>query len=166
MTEDDVRDLRIKFTILDEVELRVPNSSEIADNPCEQWFAVYEIFFDLDLRFPLPGLASAILAHYWIAVGQLMPNSWRVILRVAEVGSKVGIEPSEVDFRALYYMKQNIDSWGRFIFVTQSRNSMVFGDARGSDYEWRNHFVMIRGSVDVPSSLWETPTKWGHPSES
>ncbi|GMN60648.1 hypothetical protein TIFTF001_029745 [Ficus carica] len=47
-------------------------------------------------------------------------------------------------------MKQNIDSWGRFIFVTRSRNSMVFGDARSSDFEWRNQFVMIYGSVDVP----------------
>lgn len=49
LMEDDVRDLRIKFTIPDEVELRVPNSGEIADNPCERWFAVYENFFDLDL---------------------------------------------------------------------------------------------------------------------
>lgn len=96
--EDDVQDLRIKFTISDEVELWVPNSGEIADNPFERWFAVYEILFDLDMWFPLPGLASAILAHYWIVVGQLMPNSWRVILRVVEVG----IEPSEVDFQALY----------------------------------------------------------------
>lgn len=62
--EDDVWDLQIKFAIPDEIELRVPDSGKTADNPREGWFAVYEIFFDLGLRFPLLGLALAILAHY------------------------------------------------------------------------------------------------------
>lgn len=84
---------------------------------------------------------------------------------MAAIGCNIGMELSEVDFWALYYMKQNIDSWGQFIFVTRSRNSMVFGDARGSDYEWRNRFVMVHRSVDVSGSPSETPTKWGRPGE-
>lgn len=47
LTEDDVWDLQIKFAIPDDIEVRIPNPGETAENPRKGWFVVYEIFFDL-----------------------------------------------------------------------------------------------------------------------
>lgn len=54
------------------MEVRAPYPGEMADNPCEGWFTIYEIVVLLGLTFPVLRLASAELGHYQITLGQLM----------------------------------------------------------------------------------------------
>ena len=72
LTTKEVKGWREEFDLPAEMEVRAPYPGEMADNPREGWFAIYEIVFLLGLTFHMPQLASATLAHYQITLGQLM----------------------------------------------------------------------------------------------
>ncbi|GMN62180.1 hypothetical protein TIFTF001_031259 [Ficus carica] len=79
LTEEDFRDMRIKFTIPDDLELRVPDSGETADNPRE------------------------------------------------------------------------------------GRNTLSLDELPNTDYEWKDHYVMARGTINAPGCRWVIPVTWGRP---
>lgn len=72
LTTKGVKGWREEFDLLAEMEVHAPYPGEMADNPHEGWFAIYEIVFLLGLTFLMPQLASATLAHYQITLSQLM----------------------------------------------------------------------------------------------
>ena len=79
LTVEEVAGWREEFDLPIEM-VHAPYSGERADNPYEGWSAIYEIVFLLGLTFPMPWLASTVLAYYQNTIGQLMPNSWKTIL--------------------------------------------------------------------------------------
>lgn len=82
LTAEEIQGWREEFDLPIGIEVRAPFTGERADNPSEGWFPIYEIVFLLGLTFPIPQLASTVLVHYQITLGQLILNSWRAILGV------------------------------------------------------------------------------------
>lgn len=72
LTTKEVKGWREEFDLSAEMEVRAPYPREMADNPREGSFAIYEIVFLLGLTFHMPRLALAVLAHYQITLVQLM----------------------------------------------------------------------------------------------
>lgn len=154
---EEIEGWREEFDLPAGMEVRAPYPRERADNPCKCWFAIYEIVFLLGLTFPMPQLASAVLAYYQITLGQLMQNSWRAIPGVQ------GLADQEEDFQAL---KQNSDSKVRFAFVKICRNTLKFEEITNSDRHWKNRYAMGHGLVNDAGCPWITPLVLGRPGES
>lgn len=141
-------------------EVRAPYPKERDDNPCKVWLAIYEIIFLLELTFPMLRLASTVLVYYQITMGQLMHNSWRVILGVQ------GLVDQEEDFQALYFLKQNSYSKVQFAVVKRCRNTLKFEEITNSDHHWKNCYAVGCGLVNAIGYPWKTPLVCGRPDKS
>ncbi|PON76326.1 hypothetical protein TorRG33x02_242660 [Trema orientale] len=60
--------------------MRLPNLVDRADSEVVRWTSFYEYTFKLGIRFPLPKLIRDVLIYFELALGQLMPNGWRLLM--------------------------------------------------------------------------------------
>ena len=76
----DLVKFRRRYGIPDSIWLRLPLSGERVDWRIPGWVPIDEVPFKMGFHFPLPPLVVGVLPWYEIARGQLMPNSWRIML--------------------------------------------------------------------------------------
>ena len=75
---DNFRD-RFQFPL--ESRARLPKKGEKAFAFAHGEVCFYEAGFLCDLIFPVHSFIMELLNHLGIALGQLMPNSWRIVIR-------------------------------------------------------------------------------------
>jgi hypothetical protein len=79
--EDDIKRMRGRYQIPDDVVLRIPDPYERACCPkYEGDVAFYEGAFQGGLRFPLQPFVRELLDYLSLAPGQVAPNGWRTII--------------------------------------------------------------------------------------
>ena len=82
---DTVARFRDIFQFPERVRVHRPNDEDRACHffPCEICF--YEATFTCGLRFFVHSFIMELLDHFGIALGQLMPNSWRIVVNCMEI---------------------------------------------------------------------------------
>lgn len=70
------------------------------------------------------------------------------------------------DFLSLFYMKQNPDFGGQYMFVPRKKHTIVIEEVKLADHEWNNRYSMVQGPIDESGSPWIALSIWGHPGES
>ncbi|EXC34952.1 hypothetical protein L484_014676 [Morus notabilis] len=102
--------------------------------------------------------ALSVLENYHITIGQLMPNSWRVILGLVDLAEKFDVYLHDKAFLYLFYMKQNPDSSSRYMFVPRKKHVIAFEKVKSVDREWNGRYAMVHGVIDDVGSPWIAPT--------
>ena len=80
LIESDLDTFHRRYGLPDSSWLRLPLNGERVDWNISSWVPIYEVPFRIGLRLPFPPLVSGVLSWYEITPGQLMPNSWRILL--------------------------------------------------------------------------------------
>ena len=80
-----------KFQFPERVRVHLPSKGEWACNLFPGKVCFYESSFSCGLRFPVHPFLIELLDYFSIAPGQLMPNSWRIVV------SCMGIWPAAMD---------------------------------------------------------------------
>ncbi|KAK3230762.1 hypothetical protein Dsin_002643 [Dipteronia sinensis] len=97
--------LRMIYGIPDHVVLRAAKEHERADWDVPGWTCFYEYNFCQGFRFPVPSLARRLLVYYDIASGQLMPNSWRILISLTVLREKYKLKFGLCSLLHSYYLK-------------------------------------------------------------
>ncbi|EXC06430.1 hypothetical protein L484_004716 [Morus notabilis] len=103
VTAEDVKSWWKEYGIPKEIKLRASNEDERADEPRDGWFALYEFFLMIGMKFPLPRLGSEVPRHFKIVIGQLMPNSMNSMLQVTAIRERLKMDLDIEDYQPLYY---------------------------------------------------------------
>ena len=69
-----------RFQFPDRVRVHLPCEEERACHFFPRKVCFYEAAFLCGLRFPIDPFIMELLGHFGIAPGQLMPNSWRIVV--------------------------------------------------------------------------------------
>ena len=69
-----------RFQFPERVRVRLPNEKDRACHFFPREVCFYESAFICGLRFPVHPFLMELLYHFGIAPGQLMPNSWRIVV--------------------------------------------------------------------------------------
>ena len=85
LDKDTLFRFRDRFQLPDETRIRLPCSSEKACAFNLREVCFYEAAFLSGLRFPVHPFVMELLHHLGIATGQLMPNSWRIVISCMEI---------------------------------------------------------------------------------
>jgi len=80
-----------RFQFLNRVRVCLPREEERACHFFPREVCFYEAGFLCGFRFPIHPFLIELLGHFGIAPGQLMPNSWRIVV------SCMGIWPAATD---------------------------------------------------------------------
>ena len=74
-----------KFQFLERVRVHLPQKEERACHFSLREVCFYEAAFQCDLRFPVHPFIMELLSQFNITLGQLMPNSWRIVISCMEI---------------------------------------------------------------------------------
>ena len=74
-----------RFQFPEWVRVRRPNDEDRACHFFPSEVCFYEAAFTCGLRFPVHPFLMELLDHLGIAPGQLMPNSWRIVVNCMEI---------------------------------------------------------------------------------
>ncbi|PON40981.1 hypothetical protein PanWU01x14_293110 [Parasponia andersonii] len=105
--------------------MRLPNRVERADSEVVGWTSFYVYTFKLGFTFPLPKLMRDVLIHFELALGQLMPNGWRLLMCLILMAEKMKSEFLLEDFLNCYRVKENPEGTGRYSFVYRKGQQLV-----------------------------------------
>ena len=76
---------RDRFQFSERVRVRWPNDEDRACHFFPSEVCFYEVAFTCGLRIPFHPFIMELLDHFGIAPGQLMPNSWRIVVNCMEI---------------------------------------------------------------------------------
>ena len=91
-----------------------------------------------------------LLNHFNIAPGQLMPNSWRIIVSCMEIWlESIEGDMIRVEFAYLYRLKESKE-YKYYKFVPWDRKARIVTDLPSSFRYWKSQFFFVSGDD------WET----------
>ena len=80
LDDDTLGRFKDRFQFPERVKVRLPSKDEQACNFFPGEVCFYESSFACGLRFPVHPFLMKLLDYFGIASGQLMPNSWRIVV--------------------------------------------------------------------------------------
>ncbi|XP_065617430.1 uncharacterized protein LOC136062378 [Quercus suber] len=171
LDDDTLRRFRDRFQFPDRVRVRLPNEEERACHFFPGEVCFYESAFVCGLRFPVHPVVMELLDQFGIAPGQLMPNSWRILV------SCMGIWLAALDgdmlrvdeFNYLYRLKASKEH-GYYELVPWERSTRIVKKLPSSFRYWKSRFFFVSGddfetpSGEVWGDLPRLHRRWGTPT--
>ncbi|KAK3225074.1 hypothetical protein Dsin_004936 [Dipteronia sinensis] len=151
LTDDDMDNIRTIYGIPDDVVLRAAKEHERADWDIPGWTCFYEYNFSQRFRFSVPSLARRFLVYYDIAPGQLMPNSWRILISLVVLREKYNLKFGIGSLLHSYYLKQHMHEKDRLSLILRSNATQLITDLIMNDRRWKDMFFFTKGPlIDGP----------------
>ncbi|KAK3225606.1 hypothetical protein Dsin_005468 [Dipteronia sinensis] len=151
LTEADMDSIRTLYGIPDSVVLRAPKEHERVDWDIPSWTCFYEYNLRQGFRFPVPSLARRLLVYYDIAPGQLMPNSWRILISLSILREKYNLPFGIGSLLHNYYLKEHVHEKGRYSLILRSNAKQIITDLMTNDRMWKDMFFFDKGLlIDGP----------------
>ena len=124
---------RDRFQFPDETRARLPRKGEKAYAFAHGEVCFYEAAFSCCLRFFVHPFIMELLDHLHIAPGQLMPNSWRIVISCMVIWTTIadGDMITLNEFTYLYHLKE-FKEFGYYEFVPWDRRSRLVVDLASS----------------------------------
>ncbi|KAK1568563.1 hypothetical protein Q3G72_026020 [Acer saccharum] len=105
-------------------------------------------------KFPIPSLVRRLLKHFDIAPGQLMPNSWRILLSLTILRERYRIDFGLGCVMHNYYLKEHVGDQGRYILIPRDKNNQLIIDTTTNDRQWNDTFFFAIGPQFVLRRVW------------
>ena len=124
----------------------------------------------LCLRFPIHPFIMELLDHFGIARGQLIPNSWRIVVNCMEIWlAAIGDMIKVGELVHMYRLKESKEN-GYYELVPWGRKTRIVKGLLSSFRYWKSRFFFVsRDDFETPSSKdWgDVPRllhRWGTPT--
>ena len=117
----------------------------------------YEATFTCELRLPIHPFIMELLGFFGIAPGQLIPNSWRIVVNCMEIWLATNEDMIKVgELIHLYRLKESKE-YGYYELVPWARRARIVRGLPLSFRYWKSCFFFLSGDD------FETPTSkaWG-----
>ena len=161
---------RDRFLFPDETRVCLTRKGEKACAFAHGEICFYEVAFSCGLKFLVHPFIMELHHHLNIAPGQLMPNSWRIIISCMVIWMTIADGDMIMlnEFIHLYHLKESKE-FGYYEFVPWDRKSHLVVDLPLSFCYWKSRYFFMSGDGwetlsddfwgDVPRLLrrWETP---------
>ena len=142
-----------RFQFTDRVRVCLSCGEELACHFSPGEVCFYEAAFLYGLRFPIHSFIMELLGYFNITPGQLMPNSWRIVISCMEIWLVVTNEDMvKVDeFTYLYHLKESKE-YGYYELVPWTREARIDRGLPLSFRYWKSRFFFVsRDEWEAPS---------------
>ena len=93
-----------------------------------------------------------MLMYYDLAPGQLMPNTWRILLCLGVLCERRNVQFGLGYLLHNYYLKEHVGDQGRYMLVPRDKKKELITDTTTNDHYWKDTFFFARGPLI--DSLW------------
>ena len=102
-TQNDLFKLRNLYCIPDDIHLIIPGKGDVPRRPPRGYVTLHLEWFKLGVRLPLQLYFAKVLSDLHLALGQLNPNGWRVLLGLFVLWDRCRVEePTTEEIKNLY----------------------------------------------------------------
>ena len=140
-----------RFQFPEGTRARLPMKDEKACTFAHGEVCFYEAGFSCGLRFPVHPFIMKLLHYLNLAPGQLMPNSWRIVISYMVIWTTIadGDMLTVNEFVHLYRLKES-NEFGYYEFVPWDKKSHLVADLPSSFCYWKSRYSFVSGDG------WET----------
>ena len=130
----------------------------------------YEAAFSCGLRFPTHPFIMELLDHFGITPGQLMPNSWRIVVNCMEIWLATNGDMIKLGELVHMYRLNESKEYGYYELVHWGRKTRIVKGLPSSFRYWKSRFFFVSGDdFETPSNRdWgefpRLPRRWGTPT--
>ena len=159
-----------RFQFPERVRVRRPTNEDKACHffPGEVYF--YEAAFTYGLRFPVHPFIMELLGFFGIAPGQLMPNSWRIVVNCMEIWLAANEDMIKVGELVHLYRLKESEEYRYYKLVPWARRARIVRGLPSSFRYWKSHFFFVSGDdFETPASeawgdILRLLRRWGTPN--
>ncbi|XP_065628398.1 uncharacterized protein LOC111994518 [Quercus suber] len=168
---DTLARFRDRFQFPNRVRVRLPSVEDRACHFFPGKVCFYEAAFICGLRFPVHPFLMELLHYFGIASGQLMPNSWRILISCMGIWLAANDgDMIRVDELVYLYRLKALKEYGYYELVPWERGTRIVKKLPSSFRYWKSRFFYVSGNdFETPSGevwgdlpvlrrRWETPT--------
>ena len=129
-----------------ETRARFPRKGEKACAFTHGEVCFYEAVFSCGLRFPVHPFIMELLHYLNLALGQLMPNSWRIVISCMMIWTTIvdGDMLPINEFVHLYRLKESKE-FGYYEFIPWDRKSRLVANLPSSFCYWKSRYFFVSG---------------------
>ena len=169
LDDETVGRFKDRFQFPEHVHVRQPINEDRAYHffPGEIYF--YEAAFTCRFRLPVHLFIMELLGFSSIAPGQLMPNSWRIVVNCMEIWLSANEDMIKVgELVHLYHLKESKE-YGYYVLVPWARRARIVRGLPSSFRYWKSRFFFVfRDDFEtLASEAWgDIPRllrRWGNP---
>ena len=135
-----------RFQFPEETRAHLPRKDERACAFAHGEVCFYEVAFSCGLRLPVHPFIMRLLHHLNLAPGQLMPNSWRIVISCMVIWTTIsdGDMLTVNEFVHFYRLKESKE-FGYYEFVPWDRKSRLIADLPSSFRYWKSRYFFCVG---------------------
>ena len=137
-----------RFQFPEGTRVRLPRKDKKACAFAHGEVCFYEAAFSCGLRFPIHPFIMKLLHYLNLALGQLMPNSWRIVISCMVIWTTIadGDMLMVNEFVHLYCLKESKE-FGYYEFIPWDRKSRLVTDLPSSFHYWKSIFFLCRATI-------------------
>ncbi len=120
--------------------------------------------------FPDPlDWCGGVLNHFGVALSQLIPNIWRILIGVECLTHTLGVPFRYNDMFYTYYLKEHVTENGRYhLFLRPRREHLITELTTHDKGDWQSSYFFARGDEIFGEAgcgkilyCWSNSSKWG-----
>ena len=133
-----------RFQFPEGTRARLPRKDEKACAFAHGEVCFYEAAFSCGLRFLVHPFIMKLLHYRNLAPGQLMPNSWRIVISCMVIWTTIadGDMHTVNEFVHLYRLKESKE-FGYYEFIPWDRKSRLVADLPSSFRYWKSRYFFV-----------------------
>ena len=169
LDEETVSRFKDRFQFSERVRVRRPTNEDRACHFFPGEICFYETAFTCGLRLPVHPFIMKLLGFFGIAPGQLMPNSWRIVVNCMEIWLAANEEMIKVSELVHLYRLKESKEYEYFELIPWARRARIVKGLPSSFRYWKSRFIFVSGDdFETPASeAWgDVPRllrRWGTP---
>jgi hypothetical protein len=172
ITNEELAVLRVRYSIPSSVLLRKPSGSERACSFSEYETCLYVGALEGGLRIPFPTVVRDVLSFLGLAPGQIVPNSWRLLIGCAALWGAMSdgrVSLTKGPFLNQFSVKEAPGGVGWYYFAKRAGEGELVTELPSASKNWKDKFFFVGGDGwELPN--WEVgtyvpriPSGWGVP---
>ena len=157
LDDETVGRFKDRFQFPERVRVRRTTNEDRACHFFPGEICFYEAAFTCGLRLPVHPFIMELLGFFGIAPGQLMPNSWRIVVNCMEIWLVANEDMIKVSELVHLYRLKESKEYGYYELVPWERRARIVRGLPSSFRYWKSCFFFVSGDD------FETPTSeaWG-----
>ena len=177
LDKETVSRFKDRFQFPERVRVHRPTNEDRACHFFLGEVCFYEAAFIYGLRLFVYPFIMELLGFFGIALGQLMPNSWRIVVNCMEIWLAANEDMIRVSELVHLYRLKESKEYGYYELIPWARRARIVRGLPSSFRYWRFRFVFVsRDDFETPASeawgdvprllrRWGTPRSEEHTSE-
>ena len=95
----------------------------------------------------MPKLVRDVIRHFEIALSQLMPNSWRILMSLECLSMRSGIVCGLGEVLYSYFLREHDLEKGHYLLYMRLDRVQLVSHLKTNDHGWKQSYFFAQGSL-------------------